>query len=74
MHNAKLMFHMLSLLAKCGQCSYSDGAYSVHWSTSGELASFVLTAKTTGWVGIGFSRDTQMVRECNSLLVVISSC
>ena len=33
----------------------------VSWSTEGEVASFNLSATTTGWVGIGFSRDRLMV-------------
>ena len=31
------------------------------WNTVGEVASFNLSATTTGWVGIGFSRDRLMV-------------
>ena len=33
----------------------------VSWSTEGEVACFNLSATTTGWVGIGFSRDRLMV-------------
>ena len=35
--------------------------WSVQWTVRGDMIDFVVSAETTGWVGIGFSGDRQMV-------------
>ena len=40
----------------------NNGAYNVSWRVVGDVASFTVSARTTGWVGIGFSKDQLMVR------------
>ena len=41
----------------------NNGAYNVSWRVVGDVASFTVSARTTGWVGIGFSKDQLMVRS-----------
>ena len=35
--------------------------WSVQWTVRGDLIDFVVSALTTGWIGIGFSEDPFMV-------------
>ena len=41
--------------------SGNDPDWSVQWTVRGDMIDFVVSAQTTGWVGIGFSGDRQMV-------------
>lgn len=43
--------------------SDSNSGWFVRWTVRGDLIDFVITAQTFGWVGIGFSADTAMVRR-----------
>ena len=36
--------------------------YTANWRTRGDRVEFTLVARTQGWVGIGFSTDTNIVR------------
>ena len=45
------------------QCtgSMSSGVYNVSWAVSGGNVNFIVSADTTGWVGVGFSLTPNMV-------------
>ena len=64
---------VLQLADSClGVRSSSNGAYNVTYEVRGDNITFLLQARTTGWVGIGFSLDQLMVghmcaSECRSL-------
>ena len=44
-----------------GMRSSSDDLYSMTYAVNGDIITFTLQGKTTGWVGIGFSFDQRMV-------------
>ena len=56
------LLHPASSSASYRTLSVNNGAYNVSWRVVGDVASFVLSARTTGWVGLGFSRNQQMVK------------
>ena len=39
----------------------TNSGWFVVWTVRGDLIDFVVSAQTTGWVGIGFSLDSLMV-------------
>ena len=54
----------------------NNGAYNVSWRVVGDVVSFTVSARTTGWVGIGFSKDQLMVRpmQCVVILLFVDFC
>nr|WNS50068.1 DOMON domain-containing protein [Halisarca dujardinii] len=49
-----------SFSVSTGTLSANGGAYSVAYTIHGDVVSFVVSAETTGWVGLGFSEDQLM--------------
>ena len=60
----KILFHVISYYIDCtGSYNVSRNALdlSIRWTVRGDMIDFVVSAQTTGWLGIGFSEDPQMV-------------
>ena len=55
------------------QCtgSRSSGVYEVSWSVSGGNVDFIVSADTTGWVGVGFSLTDDMVCKFYMIMFVL---
>ena len=57
----------MSYVVLCTECtgSYtpaeSSRSWAVQWTVRGDLIDFVVSADATGWVGIGFSENSEMV-------------
>ena len=49
-----------SILVQCSG-SIDVGTLQANWTVQGDSVEFIVSAQTTGWVGIGFSNDQLMV-------------
>ena len=46
----------------------AGNSFSALWQVTNDTVSFSISARTTGWVGMGFSEDQFMVKQFYALL------
>ena len=75
--NTEAFMNGLVLYTECsGAYFQSDSAsrWTMQWNVRGDMIDFVVSAVTTGWVGIGFSEDAQMVSNLHGHKMMWPSC